>query len=133
MQRMLNEDAVKLLQWFDTHSEHGYYEKELREECPYFDPKLLKMLVDERLIGAWENEYDVEYLPDDTIRYPIVYSYSPWGRAYLEGLEKQKAEKKKEDIRYWITTAIAVLALIFSVFTEFRDVCVALLKGLFRQ
>lgn len=131
MQQTLSKDAVKLLQWFDTHTEQGYYEKELREECPCFDIELLNVLADEQLISTWKNEYDVECLPDDTVQYPIVYSYSPRGRGYLERLEKESSEKRKDDVRYWITTGIAVLALIFSVFPEFRDVCVEFLKGLF--
>lgn len=133
MQQMLSKDAVELLRWFDTHTEEGYYEKELRKECPYYDDKLVKLLADENLIGAWANEYDMEYLPDGTIRYLIVYSYNPRGRAYLEALEKEKSEKKKDNVRYWITTGIAVLALFFSVFPEIRDVCVGFLRGLFGQ
>lgn len=133
MQQTLNKDAVKLLRWFDTHTEDGYYEKDLRKECPYYDDKLLKLLADENLIGTWANEYDIEILPDGTSQYPIVYSYNPRGRAYLEALAKEKSEKTKDNVRYWITTGIAVLALIFSVFPEFRDVCVRLLKGLFGQ
>ena len=73
----------------------------------------------------------MEYLPDGTTRDPIIDSYTPRGRAYLEALEERQSEKK-DNIRYWITIGIAVLALIFSAFPEFRDTCVGLFKSLFR-
>lgn len=40
---------------------------------------------------------------------------SDLGRDYLHWLDEKKAGKKREDIRYWITTAIAVAAWITAI------------------
>ena len=37
------------------------------------------------------------------------------GRAYLEGLSNNLRKEKKESTRYWITTSIAIVAIIISI------------------
>ncbi|MCD8198206.1 MAG: hypothetical protein LUE24_13755 [Lachnospiraceae bacterium] len=52
-----------------------------------------------------------------TIAFPIYsdYAITETGKAYIEGLDRHIHEKRLENIRYAITTGIAVIALVVAI------------------
>ena len=51
-----------------------------------------------------------------SLDYDNTYSVTEYGDGYIQYRKQHLREKRKEDIRYWITTAIAVAAFIKSFF-----------------
>ena len=60
-------------------------------------------------------ERRVEYKDNNLLEPITVYRITASGRVALENEHAQKRRRRKEDIRYWITTAIAIAALIVAL------------------
>lgn len=116
---MLSKNALVFLTWLDSLSPDWWTEEEIKAKNVTYDETTFFSLVRQGYIDSRYpdppvpsyDEWGEEIFPDQ-------YRISDHGKAYIELTKQKETERKKDDIRYWITTGIAVAALVKSFLPE---------------
>lgn len=109
---MLSVESVKFLKWLLKNDEWKY-DSQLQVEYPAFEYRIFNALKADGYIDHCVDENEVpEYDEYGGMCYPEQYRISDAGRGFLDNLKRQTWN----DIRIWVTFAIALAAFIKSFF-----------------
>lgn len=106
---MLSNEQFLLLQWIESQPSAPTMNDMERLHAPGFSQQRVEQMYQSGLLHRELSRVSSGVGPCAT------YRTSDMGRIELETIATLKAKERKEDIRYFITTTIAVVALIVSI------------------
>lgn len=106
---MLSNEQFSLLQWMQSQPSSPTMNDMERLNAPGFSRQRVEQMYQSGLLCR-----DLNRVSSDG-GLCAAYSVSDMGRIELDAIARLKARERKENIRYVITTAIAVVALVVSI------------------
>ena len=127
MSELLSIDTINVLkQLYNAHNGLTFEELKI-DKSIFFD------LLDENYIEKPEGHIFTTGIGDRIADVKGPLKISSKGKAYIENLKMQEKQIRKNTKRYWITTAVAIIALIKSFQSEFTLIMEQVLKLLGQQ